>query len=84
MQSGPTLALPIALPGTTFAPDYGDVREDRVVLYGTLGPDAVTFEYAVKATNVGRYVVPPLQAEGLYDRTVKARSAAGVLSVTSP
>jgi uncharacterized protein YfaS (alpha-2-macroglobulin family) len=82
--TGPTLALPIALSESTFSPDFGDVREDRVVLYGSLGPEAVTFEYTIKATNIGQYVVPPLQAEGLYNRAVQARSASGAISVKAP
>ena len=30
--------LPIAKDGSTWTPEYGDVREDRVVLYGSVGP----------------------------------------------
>ncbi|HKP62741.1 MAG TPA: alpha-2-macroglobulin [Polyangiales bacterium] len=75
-------ALPIALPGSTFAPEYGDVREDRIVLYGSVGPDAVTFEYAIKATNAGKYAVPPVQAESLYDRSVRARGVGSEIRVT--
>jgi uncharacterized protein YfaS (alpha-2-macroglobulin family) len=75
-------ALPIALPGSTFEPEYGDVREDRVVLYGSAGPDALTFEYAIKATNVGKYAVPPVQAESLYDRSVRARGVGSEIRVT--
>ena len=74
-------SLPIALPSSTFTPDYGDVREDRVVLYGSAGADVVTFEYVIKATNAGHYVVPPVQAESLYDRSVRARGVGGDLQV---
>jgi uncharacterized protein YfaS (alpha-2-macroglobulin family) len=74
-------SLPIALPSSTFAPEYGDVREDRVVLYGGVGVDAVTFEYVIKATNAGHYVVPAVQAESLYDRSVRARGVGGTFEV---
>ncbi len=68
--SGPTAA-------TTWRPDFIDVREDRVVFYGTVGTDAETFSYRLKPTNRGTFTVPPLYAEGMYDRTVQARSLGG-------
>ena len=37
-EPGAPFALPIALDGSTFEASYGDVREDRVVLYGTALP----------------------------------------------
>lgn len=83
-EAAGTLSLPIMLPESTYVPEYGDVREDRVVLYGDLGPDAATFVYAIKATAAGQFVVPPVQAEGLYDRAAQARGAAGALTVKAP
>jgi uncharacterized protein YfaS (alpha-2-macroglobulin family) len=79
--AGATFALPISLPATTFVADYGDVREDRVVLYGNASTDAKEFVYSMKATNVGKYTVPPVQAEAMYDRSVIARSLAGKIEV---
>jgi hypothetical protein len=78
---GATFALPIALESSSFAAEYGDVREDRVVLYGSVGGDAKEFVYAIKATNVGKYTVPPVQAEGMYDRSVISRGVAGKIEV---
>jgi uncharacterized protein YfaS (alpha-2-macroglobulin family) len=65
--SGPTDA-------TTWKPDFIDVREDRVVFYGTISTEAQTFAYRLKPTNRGTFTVPPLYAEGMYDRTAQARS----------
>lgn len=61
----------------TWRPDFIDVREDRVVFYGTVATDAQTFSYRLKPTNRGTFTVPPLYAEGMYDRTVQARSLGG-------
>jgi alpha-2-macroglobulin len=80
-ESGRSFALPIALGSTTFTADYGDVREDRVVLYGDVGTDVREFVYSMKATNVGKYTVPPVQAEAMYDRSVVARGVAGTIEV---
>lgn len=76
--------LTIALPGSTFALDYLDVREDRVVLYGSVGKEMATFLYKIKATNAGKVVVPAISAESMYDRSVRARGEPGTLTVSRP
>jgi len=58
------------------------VREDRVVLYGSIGPKAEELSYRVKATVAGSFVVPPVKAESMYDRSVFARSLGGKITVT--
>ena len=65
-----------------WTPDYVDVREDRVVFYGWVGNGVQEFVYRIVPTNRGRYAVPPIQAEGLYERSVEARSSGGALEVT--
>ena len=65
-------------------PDFIDVREDRVVFYGTVGTGAQTFVYRLKPTNRGTFTVPPLYAEGMYDRTVQARSLGGKFTIGEP
>jgi alpha-2-macroglobulin len=74
-------ALPIGLESSSWHPEYADVREDRVVLYGTVGPEAQEFVYRVKATNRGTFVLPPPYAESMYQRTVKARGLPGQITV---
>ncbi|MBL8633022.1 MAG: alpha-2-macroglobulin [Myxococcales bacterium] len=76
--------LPIVKAGSTWTPEYGDVREDRVVLYGSVGSEVVEFVYAIRATNAGSFAVPPLQGESMYDRSVMARSAGGKIRVVKP
>ncbi|MFJ2988765.1 alpha-2-macroglobulin [Collimonas sp. NPDC087041] len=64
---------------------YADVREDRVVFYGTVSKDFSEITYRIKATNSGRFTVPPAYAESMYERNVQARSAAGQsLTVDAP
>jgi uncharacterized protein YfaS (alpha-2-macroglobulin family) len=65
-------------------PDYVDVREDRVVFYGWVDGRAQEFAYRIVPTNRGRYAVPPIHAEGLYERGIEARSSGGALEVTGP
>jgi Large extracellular alpha-helical protein len=76
--------LTIALPGSNFSVDYVDVREDRVVLYGSVGKEMSTFIYKIKATNAGKVVTPAVHAESMYDRSVRARGEPGSLIVVRP
>jgi uncharacterized protein YfaS (alpha-2-macroglobulin family) len=70
---------PIGLSTSTWRPEYADIREDRVVIYGEATSDVREFVYRIKATNAGRFVVPPAYGESLYDRTVQARSPGGAV-----
>ncbi|MBS0659007.1 MAG: alpha-2-macroglobulin [Verrucomicrobia bacterium] len=64
--------------------DFVEVREDRVVLFGPLTPAARTIEYRIKPTARGSFVVPPIAAESMYDRSLNARGATGRLTVVAP
>jgi hypothetical protein len=72
---------PIGTDRSTWSPEFVDLREDRVVLFGAVGPSAQEFVYRIKATNKGKYVVPPAFAESMYDRSVWARTLAGTMVV---
>ena len=61
--------------------EYADIREDRVVFYGSANRNTAEFSYRIKATNAGQFTVPPAYAESMYERGVQARSTAGVLKV---
>lgn len=74
-------AAPVGSAKSSWKPDYADVREDRVVLYGTVENTAHLFVYKIKATNAGSYAVPPTFAEGMYDRGVQARALGGKITV---
>jgi len=76
-----SFGLSIALPGNTFVPEFGDVREDRVVLYGSAAGEVTELRYTMKATNVGTYTIAPVQATAMYDSTVVGRGAGGKIVV---
>ena len=65
-------------------PDFADLREDRVVLYGQAPNRVQEFSYRIKATNAGNYRVPPAFGESMYDPRVRARSAAGHIRIERP
>lgn len=65
-------------------PDYADIRDDRVILYGTLSRDVGQFTYRVRATNAGKFFVPAPFAEGMYNRRLQGRGEAKMLEVVKP
>ncbi len=67
-----------------WSPDYAEVREDRVNVYGLADASVREFVYTVKATAVGAFAVPPAYAEGMYDRAVRAWSQPGRIVVRRP
>ena len=75
---------PIGAEKSTWHPEYVDVREDRVVLFGTASTAAQEFVYNIKATNQGTYSVPPVFAESMYDRGVQARGLGAQFIVQKP
>ena len=61
--------------------DYVDIREDRVVIYGTVTDKINTFTYKAKATNTGKFVVPPMFAESMYNKDIRALSPHAPLTI---
>lgn len=65
-------------------PDFADLREDRVVLYGTATDQVQEFSYRIKATNAGNYSVPPAYGTSMYNPKVQARAVITHLQVDPP
>jgi uncharacterized protein YfaS (alpha-2-macroglobulin family) len=76
---------PLALPGATLLLQHAEVREDRVLFYAFATDQVTEVSYKVRANNVGKFVVPPIQAESMYDRRVVSRGPSGAtLTVVAP
>ena len=71
-------------PGSNWTPQFVDVRDDRVVLYGDATKNAATYVYKVRATNVGVFQSPPAFAEGMYNRQITGMSQASRLEIVKP
>ncbi|NNF16422.1 MAG: hypothetical protein HKN70_06720, partial [Gammaproteobacteria bacterium] len=63
-------------------PDYRDIREDRVVFYGSFTSSVTEIRYRVKLTSAGDFTVPSAYAGSMYDRSLQARTAPGRFTVT--
>ena len=64
--------------------DFVETREDRAVLFTHFQPGVRTISYQIKPCNRGEFVVPPIFAESMYDRTLKARGLGGKIRVVEP
>jgi uncharacterized protein YfaS (alpha-2-macroglobulin family) len=64
---------------------YVEPREDRVLIYATANRDVQQFVYRIRATNEGKFTIPPSYAESMYDRALHAYTPGqGTLMVTAP
>jgi uncharacterized protein YfaS (alpha-2-macroglobulin family) len=61
--------------------EYKDVREDRVVIYGSFSDRMTEISYRVKLTSAGDFVVPSAFAGSMYDRSIQARTKPGRFQV---
>lgn len=60
--------------GSSF--DYQDIRDDRVLTYFSLSPNqSKTFRFRLNATYAGRFYMPAIVCEAMYDNTVAATSS---------
>lgn len=76
---------PLAQPGTNMETSYVEPREDRVLIYATANRDVQQFVYRIRATNEGKFTIPPSYAESMYDRALHAYTPGqGTLMVTAP
>ena len=64
--------------------DYSDVREDRVITYGTFSDQLTEINYTVKVTAAGTFTVPAAYASSMYDPTVQAHTTGGEFVVRRP
>jgi len=61
--------------------DFVDVREDRVLFFGTVTRNMMEVTYKARATNIGEFTMPAAYGEAMYERRLFARSAGGHFTV---
>ena len=64
---------------SSWKPMYIDRREDRVVLYDLIAGNLQEYVYRIKAVNAGTYQIPPILAQALYERSVRAYAGGGTI-----
>ena len=65
-----------------FTPNYIDIRDDRLLFYGTFQYQREErFYYALRAVTQGTFTVPPVSAEAMYDPSKSAVASTGTIQV---
>jgi alpha-2-macroglobulin len=67
--------------GGNWHSDYADIREDRVLLYGSTNNEVSEYQYKIKANTAGSFIVPPVFAQAMYEPSVEAYSGVGLMKV---
>ena len=62
--------------------EYMDVRDDRLILFTSLaGNETREFLYLLRVVNQGRFVLPPVAAEAMYDPSYHSYHGAAAVSI---
>jgi hypothetical protein len=65
-----------------FEPIRSDMRDDRLILVGNLSAaGSATYVYTARAVTPGKYVLPPVKGECMYDSGVNSLWGAGMFEV---
>jgi uncharacterized protein YfaS (alpha-2-macroglobulin family) len=66
-------------------PTYQDIRDDRVYTYFDISPAKTkTFRLVLNAAYVGRYYLPTIYCEAMYDNTINSRKPGKWVEVVKP
>jgi hypothetical protein len=61
-----------------------DIRDDRMILFTKSVKAKQTFAYTVRAVTPGKYVIPNIFAEAMYDPDIKAEAVENRLLSVAP
>jgi uncharacterized protein YfaS (alpha-2-macroglobulin family) len=68
-----------------WAADFMNTRDDRVEVFGTLGArQSKRIVYTVRAVTSGKFALPPIEVEAMYDPTLWARERGGTAVIGGP
>jgi uncharacterized protein YfaS (alpha-2-macroglobulin family) len=60
---------------------HADRREDRMLLFADLSSQELVYTYRIRAVNRGKFTVPPIHAEAMYDQSLYGHGAAGSMEI---
>ncbi|MEO1449316.1 MAG: hypothetical protein AAFV07_07280, partial [Bacteroidota bacterium] len=65
-----------------FTPQYLDVRDDRLLVFTDVrAKQTKRFFYLLRAVSSGKFVLPAVGAEAMYDPTYRSYNGAGILEI---
>ena len=62
--------------------NFVDAREDRVNFFGSIGTSVTELVYKIKAVNPGKYIIPPVYAEAMYNPSIQAHGVSAEMIVS--
>lgn len=63
--------------------DNLDVRDDRILLFTDLKRNKTTeYTYMIRVVNSGEFILPPINAEAMYDREFRSVNGAGKVTIS--
>jgi alpha-2-macroglobulin len=72
-------------PEQLWTADYVNIRDDRMEVFGSLqAGESKKVVYAVRAVTAGKFTLPPVEAEAMYDPRIWAREAGEQVEVSGP
>ncbi|HMY47637.1 MAG TPA: hypothetical protein PKX74_19325, partial [Leptospiraceae bacterium] len=74
----------VGIPGfkpALMEPDHVEMREDRIVLFTRATSRASEYTYRLRAVSAGKFVVPPLFAEAMYQKSTRALTGEGQFEI---
>ncbi len=76
------LTSPVNRANLSWQADYVDIREDRIVYYGSFDSSITELSYDIKVTASGQFTIPPSYAESMYNRTIRAFSSQSTVNIS--
>ena len=68
-----------------WATDFMNMRDDRLEVFGSLPPHtSKKLVYTVRAVTAGKFTLPPIEAEAMYDATLWARAKGETAVIAGP
>ena len=72
-------------PEQLWTADYVNIRDDRMEVFGSLqAGESKKVVYAVRAVTAGKFTLPPVEAEAMYDPRIWAREGGEQVEVSGP
>jgi len=63
------------------SPDHAERREDRTLLFTNLDTNECVYTYRVRAVTAGRFLIPSLSAEAMYQPELNGTSGGGYIVI---
>ncbi len=65
-----------------YHPNYVDIRDDRLIFYGNFSAGkSYKFYYSLRAVTAGKFILPPIHAEAMYDPQKSSVASGGSVRV---